>query len=278
MHDQRVGLVAPAGAQGARDGGRDAAAHGAHRDHLHQHDPREHQRHAGECVGAELRHEPGFDQAGRRLRHHHQHVGPRHPQQRRHDRTLQQRPRARRHGRGRHLVAGADGNGKTPSRVATLMRRSACAPRVRLSPDRRAPLRRFCHSIEAYLRRVRSGATSPGANAYSGALIGRPVAESTMIGSTVAPVSRIDQLHARALGREVLVAPGEQCDQHRTEIAPARGRHVFVARRPLAVAAALQQPGVDQGIEPPRSACWGRCRGSSEIHRSAAGRAGRPAG
>ena len=73
-----------------------------------------------------------------------------------------------------------------------------------------------------------------------------------MIGSTVAPVCGIDQLHARALGREVLVAPGEQRDQHRTEIAPARGRHVFVARRPLAVAAALQQPGVDQGIEPPR--------------------------
>ena len=36
------------------------------------------------------------------------------------------------------------------------------------------------------------------------------------------------------------------------EIASARGRHIFVARRPFAVAAALQKSRLDQSIEPSR--------------------------
>ena len=161
--------------------------------------------------------------------------------------------------RGFMAAAGASARaaetaGRFPSRAATLMGCSACARRhVRLSPERaRRPLARALarsmHIVVACARRQQA----PGQMAYSGALIGRPVALSTMIGSTAAPVCGIDQLHARALGREVLVAPGEQGDQHGTEIAPARGRHVFVARRTLAVAPALQQSRLDQGIEPAR--------------------------
>src|SRR5262245_29609576 len=41
---------------------------------------------------------------------------------------------------------------------------------------------------DAYFRRVRSPATGPAAKAYSGSLIGRPVARSTRIGSTTSPV------------------------------------------------------------------------------------------
>src|SRR4029077_10028679 len=42
-------------------------------------------------------------------------------------------------------------------------------------------------SLDAFLRRMRSLAAGPGAKAYSGSLIGRPVALSTRIGSTAAP-------------------------------------------------------------------------------------------
>ena len=72
-------------------------------------------------------------------------------------------------------------------------------------------------------------------------------------------------MHARALGREVLVAPGEQRDQHRAEIAAARGQHIFVARRMLAVAPALQQPGLDQRIEPPRQHVGGDAEALLEL-------------
>src|SRR5262249_53200172 len=41
---------------------------------------------------------------------------------------------------------------------------------------------------DAYFRRVRSLAAGPAAKAYSGSLIGRPVARSTRIGSTASPV------------------------------------------------------------------------------------------
>ena len=54
VQHQRVGVVAPAGAERARDRRRDAAAHRAGRQHLHQHEAGKHQRHAGERVGAEL--------------------------------------------------------------------------------------------------------------------------------------------------------------------------------------------------------------------------------
>ena len=79
--DQRVGIRAAAGAQRAGDRRRDAAAHRAGRHHLHQHQHREDQRHAGQRVGAELADEVGLDQADGGLDHHHQHVGRREAQQ-----------------------------------------------------------------------------------------------------------------------------------------------------------------------------------------------------
>src|SRR6516164_5992529 len=62
----------------------------------------------------------------------------------------------------------------------------------------------------------------------------------------------VDEQHARALGREVPVAPGQQREQHGAEIAPARRQQVLVARRLFAVTAAAEKSGVDQRIEPPR--------------------------
>src|SRR5437899_2399976 len=62
----------------------------------------------------------------------------------------------------------------------------------------------------------------------------------------------VDKQHARAFRRKVLVAPGEQRNEDGTEIAPARGQQIFVARRPFAVTAARQNARVDQGIEPSR--------------------------
>ena len=105
VQHQRVGVVAPAGAERARDRRRDAAAHRAGRQHLHHHEAGEHQRHAGQRVGAEARDPPGLDQAGRGLRQHHQDVRPGHAQQRRHDRAVQQAARARAHRRRRAAVA-----------------------------------------------------------------------------------------------------------------------------------------------------------------------------
>ncbi len=46
----------------------------------------------------------------------------------------------------------------------------------------------------------------------------------------------VDDHDAGALGREMLVAPGEQRPEHRPEIAAARGQHIFKARRMLVVA------------------------------------------
>src|SRR5262249_58356014 len=52
--------------------------------------------------------------------------------------------------------------------------------------------------------------------------------------------------------REVLVAPGHKREKHGSEITPAGGRHVFIARWMFAVAAALQKSRLDQSIEPSR--------------------------
>jgi hypothetical protein len=48
------------------------------------------------------------------------------------------------------------------------------------------------------------------------------------------------------------VAPSEQRQQYRAEIAAALGQYIFVARRVLVVAAALEQTGFDQSIQPTR--------------------------
>src|SRR6266508_2842972 len=62
----------------------------------------------------------------------------------------------------------------------------------------------------------------------------------------------VDELYAWAFRGKVLVSPGQQRDKDRTKIAPARGQHIFVSRRPLAVLPALQKSRIDQRIEPAR--------------------------
>jgi hypothetical protein len=161
---QCIGLVAPAAAERARDRGRDAAAHGAGGDHLHQHDAGKDEGHARERVGPELRDEPGFDQSRGRLRHHDQHVGPRHPQQGRNDRPMQQHARARAELGGRNKVglARADLHGcieRRDAHIAVLAR----ARRLRFGGAA------CCSSARglaaAYLRRVRSPAAGPAMSA-----------------------------------------------------------------------------------------------------------------
>jgi hypothetical protein len=95
MQRQGIGVRAPPGAERARDRRRDAAAHGARRHHLHQHQRGEYQGHAGKGGGPEPADEIGLDHSDRRLRHHHQHVGRGKTQQRSRERRLEQTARAR---------------------------------------------------------------------------------------------------------------------------------------------------------------------------------------
>ena len=90
VQDGRVGILAAARAERARDRRRHAAAHRAGRHHLHQHDAGKHQRDAGERIGAELADEIGLDQAGRGLHQRGDDVGDRQPQQGRRDRRFDQ--------------------------------------------------------------------------------------------------------------------------------------------------------------------------------------------
>ena len=62
----------------------------------------------------------------------------------------------------------------------------------------------------------------------------------------------IDEQYARALGSKVPVAPGEHRHDDRAKIAAHVGQNIFVARRPFAVAAALQKTGIDQGAQAAR--------------------------
>src|SRR5215510_11585413 len=62
----------------------------------------------------------------------------------------------------------------------------------------------------------------------------------------------VDEHYARALGSEVPVAPGGQRDENRPKIAALFGQNIFIARRVLAVAAALQKTGVDQSAQASR--------------------------
>ena len=250
MHDQRVGLVAPAAAQCARDGGRDAAAHGARRDHLHQHDPGKHQRHAGERVGAEL---------ARRTRSRSGRSPPAPPSPARWATpSAATSPRSARAAApgcaelmagGRHLVAGVDGNGETSVEgcdahgVAPLARGAFGFRRTRAVPLRA----HSADSIDAYRRRVRSGAAGPGANAYSGALIGRPVAESTMHRIHRCPGLGIDQ-HARSRPRARSAccprrAARSAPDGNRARARSARIRRAAAARCSGGAPAARRRPG-----------------------------------
>jgi hypothetical protein len=98
---QGVGLAAVAGAQGARDGRGDAAAHGTGGHHLHQHEAREDQCDAGQGIVAETADIDGLDQAGGRLGQHDEHVGPGELQECGQDGRVQQLQGARGHGAGR---------------------------------------------------------------------------------------------------------------------------------------------------------------------------------
>src|SRR5208282_3493884 len=66
------------------------------------------------------------------------------------------------------------------------------------------------------------------------------------------PGLAVDNDDTGALGSEMLVAPSEQCPQHRPKLATGLGQDVFVARRSFAVAAALEQTRFDQSLEPAR--------------------------
>src|SRR6185295_8662898 len=57
----------------------------------------------------------------------------------------------------------------------------------------------------------------------------------------------VDEQDARALGSEVPIAPGKHRHDDRAKIASHPGEDIFVARRPCAVAATLQETGIDQG-------------------------------
>ncbi|KAG1263640.1 hypothetical protein G6F65_014489 [Rhizopus arrhizus] len=76
MQHQLIGLLLAAPAQRARHGGGDAAAHRALGHIAHQEQHGHHQRYARQHRGAQPRQEPGLDQAGGRLRRHHQDIGP----------------------------------------------------------------------------------------------------------------------------------------------------------------------------------------------------------
>jgi len=92
VEGQRVGIGPAAGAEGAGDGRRDPAAHGAARHHLHQHQDREDEGDAGQRVGAELADKVCLDESHRRLHQHHQHVRGGEAQQGARDRGLQEHP------------------------------------------------------------------------------------------------------------------------------------------------------------------------------------------
>ena len=62
----------------------------------------------------------------------------------------------------------------------------------------------------------------------------------------------VDELYAWAFRGKVLVSPGQQRDEDRTKIAPARGQHIFVSWRPFAVLPALEKSRIDQRIKPAR--------------------------
>ena len=100
MQHECVRIVVAAAAERPGDGRSDAAADRTGGEHRHHHEAWEHERHAGQRVGAEPRDEPGLDQPGRGLGHHHEHVRPGEQQERRDDRAVQQPPGARAHGCG----------------------------------------------------------------------------------------------------------------------------------------------------------------------------------
>ena len=211
---------------------------------------REDQRHAGQRVGAEPRHEPGLDQSGRGLRQHHQDVGPGHAQQRRHDRPVQQHARARvaLDGRRRRRLRARIGV------MARASRRCSCSWPLGLRSSGAGAGSCSCGAMAARRvaspvrsrRRDRARTRSRVADAAvrwpdRPAPDRRPRRSSVSTSWTLAPS-----------GAKCRLPQASSATRTGAEIASARGQQVFVARRPLAVAAALQQPRLDQGVEAPR--------------------------
>lgn len=101
VRDEGVGILLAAGAEGAGDRGRHAAAHGAGRHRLHQKKEREHQRDPGERIGAEEADEIGIQRQERDACAGVGEIRCRETEQRRQDRLLDQAPDARARRRGR---------------------------------------------------------------------------------------------------------------------------------------------------------------------------------
>ena len=60
----------------------------------------------------------------------------------------------------------------------------------------------------------------------------------------------VDEQRRRAVGRRVPVAPDAQRVEHRREVGALAGEHVLVARRVVLVLASLEDPLLDERVEP----------------------------
>src|SRR6516164_7523224 len=85
-----------------------------------------------------------------------------------------------------------------------------------------------------------------------------------------APRSRVAPMAATLIrpsppARGVPIAPGQQREQHRAEIAAARGQQVLIARRLFAVTAAGEEAGLDQRVEPSREHVGGDAEAFLEL-------------
>ena len=268
VQHQRVGFVAPAGADGAGDRRRDAAAHGAGRQHLHQHEA------AGKpapCRQAR-RGRAGRRNRSRSIRSRPAPASPGCSARRAAARSTRSGPcsnKSVREGAGARSLVAAPWIGMSAEIAIVLTRYSLLARAAPAYPAR--PCRQPETPAGACRRRRPGGETMRGL----GDGVAGDAVDEDRIGGFAGRL--IDQQNALAFRRKMLVAPGQERDQHRPKIAAAPRRHVLVARRMLAIAAALQQPRFDQSIEPARQACWARCRGFAETDRNACSREARRA-
>ena len=273
MQHQRVGVVAPAGAERARHRRGDAAADGAGGEHLHHHEAGEDQRHAGQRIGAELGDPPGLDQPGRRpapvitrmlgqaIRSR---VGTIAPCSRRRVRGFIAWPGRRRSPAPRRSHRQLDGqaaHARTPRGA-----RGAVAVAV-AGAGRRGGQQTAPRAAGAFRRRADRPLAAH--DRKCGSTSSLPLRRSTSIGSRGRAGRGVDQVRAAAaLDREMPVAEGQQRHQHGAEIAAALRQQVLVARRPLAVAAPLEHAGRRPARRAGGSACSRRCRGSAGTRRT----------
>ena len=114
MRDQRVGIVVVAGADGARNGRRNAAADAAVGHHGHQHQDRKDQRNAGERRSAEIADVERLGHPDGHLRHQHQDRGPGQAEHRGQDGPMQDRLPGAHLGINRRLGSGGNRHGRCP--------------------------------------------------------------------------------------------------------------------------------------------------------------------